>query len=113
MSSAECEVCGRPGTPLAAVRPEFIEDHDARKTRIRWVPAKSPGNACSPECATFVFVRSSDETQDQRLLTAWRWRQRRAEANNLPFNEAAPLDEAERAAVIRATTRSHNRGATT
>lgn len=94
-----CTICGRPGQPLAAVRASFPDCH------LTWVTAKSPGVACSPECATFIFVRPTDETHDERALTSWRWRQRRAESLGLPFDEAPPMDEAERGALVRARIR--------
>lgn len=89
-----CAVCGLPGEPLKGVRADF-SDGD-----LRWVTAPSPGNACSPECATLVFVRPWDMTHDEQRLTAWRWRQRRAEARGEVFNEAPPMDEEERKWVV-------------
>jgi hypothetical protein len=86
---------------MRAVQPVFHDDHDVRTTHIEWVPAKSPGVACSVECATLVRVRSSVETPDERRLTSWRWRQRHAQANGRPFDEAPPMDEAERGMVLR------------
>jgi hypothetical protein len=86
---------------MRAVRPVFHDDHDVRKTHIEWAPAPSPGVACSPECATLIRVRPHDETRDEMLLTQWRWRQRWAEARGLPFIEPPPMDEAERAMVLR------------
>lgn len=96
---SECLVCGRPGEPLKGVRATFPGGV------LTWVAAPSPGVACSPECATFIFVRPRDMTLDERLLTQWRWRQRRAEALGLPFDEPAPMDEAERAMVVRGSMR--------
>jgi hypothetical protein len=94
-----CAVCDRPGQPLKGVRATFPGG------ALTWVEAPSPGAACSPECATFVFVRPSDETEDQRKLSAWRWRQRRAQARGEAFNEAPPMDEAERGMLVRDTAR--------
>jgi hypothetical protein len=64
---------------------------------------ETPGDetACSVECATFIFVRPKDETPDERTLTAWRWRQRRAEVRGELFVEPCPMDEAERTLVVR------------
>lgn len=101
-----CDVCGRDGEPLRAVRPVFHEDHDARKTHVEWVAAESPGAACSPECATFVYVKAPQQTPDQRALTAWAWRARRAQSHGVPFEEPPPFNEAERQLLVLETTRS-------
>ncbi len=90
-----CDVCGKPGEPLKAIHATFPGG------RLTWVPAPPPGVACSPECATFVFVRPKAETRDELKLSAWRWRQRCAESHGLPFDEPCPMDEAERAMVVR------------
>lgn len=72
-----CTVCGRPGERVHG------------------------GAACSVECATLLFVRPKDETPDERALSSWRWRQRRAETRGEPFTEPCPYDEAERALIVR------------
>lgn len=79
-----CTVCGLPGEPLRAMSGWPERD------------APSPGAACSPECATFIFVRPRNETPDERKLTAWAWRKRRAEARGGPFDEPCPMTEADR-----------------
>jgi len=73
-----CSVCGKPGEALSAV----------------------VGAACSPECATLVYVRPLDQSTGEMTLTAWVWRVRRAAAHGLPFDEAPPLTEGQRRAII-------------
>lgn len=77
--SEPCTVCGLPGVPLVALK----------------------GVSCSVECATLIRVRPSVETEDERKLSSWRWRQRRAEVRGEVFTEAAPMDEAERRLIVR------------
>jgi hypothetical protein len=103
----KCSVCQRDGAqPLRAIRPEFTEDHDARKTRIRWVPAESPGAACSPECATLVYVKPrAGMTRDEIELSAWTWRARRAEVRGEEFTEPPPLSEGDRMFLVQQSLR--------
>lgn len=103
----KCLVCGTDGAePVRLVTHWFREDHVNRRTDIAPIPAPSPGAACSVECATLIYVRPfKDETPDERRLTSWVWRRRRAQVRGEPFNEPAPMDEFDRAELVRESMR--------
>lgn len=84
-----CTVCGKPGEPVPAVRPDFHEDHEAQKTHIALVGAPSPGVACSAECCRLLFFRFDDDVNSRRL-EQWLWRARRAESYGQSFDEPPP-----------------------